>query len=55
MEYYKRLSIDQKINLKSICYLCCGYSFEELGEVLPFDMRINLIYSILSNIFKLEE
>lgn len=47
MDWYKTLTIDQKINLKILCKNICGASFTDLNYFFSLKDKINLIYGKL--------
>jgi hypothetical protein len=47
MEWYKQLSIDQKINIKSCFDMLCGMSWESAGMLFAVKERINIMYDKL--------
>ena len=44
MVWYKKLSINQKINLKDTFYLLCGTSWSELSILFDLNKRIEIAY-----------
>ena len=44
MEWYKSLSVDQRINLKELCPIICGMDFQWLGVLFTLDERIALLH-----------
>lgn len=47
MEWYKSLTIEQKINLKDCCALITGMTWEELSILFSFREKIRLIHKKL--------
>lgn len=47
MNWYKTLTIEQRINLKELCPLICGYDFSSLIRILGFKLTINTIHEKL--------
>lgn len=47
MKWYRNLSINQKINVKSCFELACGIKFESLGFMFSFSERIEMLYKKL--------
>jgi len=47
MDWYSKLSIDQKINVKDLFMILCGVEWGEFGFILPFPERIEIIYNKL--------
>ena len=47
MNWYKTLSIEQKINLKELCPLICGAEFSSLVIILGFKLTINTLHQKL--------
>lgn len=47
MEWYKTLSIEQRINLKELCPIICGVEFSPLVSLLGFKLTINTLHEKL--------
>lgn len=47
MNWYKTLTIEQRINLKDLCPLICGIGFADLIRVLGFKLTINTLHEKL--------
>ncbi len=47
MKWYQNLSINQKINAKSVFALACGVSFESLDFMFSLTERIEMLYNKL--------
>lgn len=47
MEWYKRLTINQRINAKECFELLCGVGFQEIGSILSLRERIDLMFEKL--------
>lgn len=47
MEWYKTLSLHQKINAKTCFELLCGAKWEDIGHILDMRTRLNLMYEKL--------
>jgi hypothetical protein len=54
MNWYKQLSINQKIFIKENCKKITGLSFSDLGFLFSYKERIDIIYNklILEGIIK---
>ena len=47
MEWYKSLTIEQKINLKDCAGLIVGMTWEDMGKLFSFTERINILHNKL--------
>lgn len=47
IDWYKNLTIQNKISLKQICIYLCGVEYTLLIKLLGFRLTINLIYEKL--------
>lgn len=47
MNWYKTLTVEQKINLKDLCSIICGANFSGLVRVLGFRLTINTLHEKL--------
>lgn len=47
MNWYKTLTIEQRINLKDLCPIICGAEFSGLVRILGFKLTINTLYEKL--------
>lgn len=47
MNWYKKLTIEQKINLKDLCPIICGAEFSGLVRILGFRLTINTLHEKL--------
>ena len=47
MNWYKKLTIEQRINLKELCPIICGAEFSGLVRILGFRLTINTLYEKL--------
>lgn len=44
MNWYKALTVEQKINLKDCCSLIVGMTWNEMGLLFSFKERINILH-----------
>jgi hypothetical protein len=44
MNWYKSLTVEQKINLKECCSLIVRMTWNEMGLFFSFQERINILY-----------
>lgn len=47
IEWYLKLDIHQKINLKEMFELLCGVEFEKLSSIFSFSERIKIVHDKL--------
>ena len=47
MIWYKKLTINQKINLKDCCEELTGITWDDMGKLFNFRERINILYDKL--------
>jgi len=47
MGWYKRLTIEQKINLKDCCKMITGMTWHEMSVLFSYTERINILYNKL--------
>jgi len=47
MDWYKTLTIEQRINLKELCPIICGAEFSGLVRVLGLRLTINTLHEKL--------
>jgi len=47
MEYYKTLTVNQRIQFKDCFILLCGVDFQKVGRILSLRQRIDIMYEKL--------
>jgi len=47
MNWYKTLTVEQRINLKELCPIICGANFSGLVKLLGFKLTINTLHQKL--------
>jgi len=47
MEWYKNLTVDQKINIKECFLLLCGVKWEALTSLFSIRQRVEIMYNKL--------